>query len=259
MKLKTLIAASIIFISVLSQAQNLKSQLFVDEGIRFMQMGNIEKADSLFSSALRVYPNVDAYFNKGLTRLNLKDQCGFCENMYKAAFYEDIEADSLYKKYCITITKMLKSRYDSLVPFLAGKVYEIIEKDRCGIHDKIDFYDEKDSLLASLQVLEGRYFYSGLSYKARYPGGQEILDSFISNNLVYPQQAYDEKIQGKVYASFVIDEVGKVKDARIVSGVHPLLDQAALDVIRQIPKWYPATNKGKPVREIVTLNVSFSL
>lgn len=259
MKSKALVTIFAIFFSVFCQAQNLKSQLYVDEGIKSFQLGNMEKADSLFNIALEVYPNVDAYFNKGLVRLNMKDQCGFCENMYKAAFYGDIEADSLYHKFCVTTTTMLKSAYDSLVPFIPNKTYEIIKKDRCDERDRIDFYDAKDSLLATLEIIEGRYFYSGLSYKARYPGGQKSLDNFISNNLVYPKEAYEQKIQGKVYASFVIDEKGKVRDARVVSGVHPLLDQAALDVIRQIPKWYPATKKGKAVREIITLNVSFSI
>ena len=147
MKSKIIISTFLIFFAIIIQAQNLKSQLFVDEGIKQLQLGNFETADTLFNSALEVYPNVDAYFNKGLTRLNLKDQCGFCENMFMAAFYDDLEADTLYKKYCITRTKMLTTDYDSLVPLLQNKVYEIIEKDRCDTRTKIDFYDKKDSLI----------------------------------------------------------------------------------------------------------------
>ncbi len=259
MKSKIIIICSLILFSSIVNAQNIKSQFFADEGIRLLELGNLEKADSLFASALEIYPNIDAYFNKGLARLNMKDQCGFCENMYMAAFYGDIEADSLYQKYCVTKTKMLVSAYDSLVPFIVNKAYEIIEQDRCGVREKVDFYNDKDSLLTTLQIINGRYFYSNLSYKARYPGGQKMLDKYILHNLVYPKQAEEEKIQGRVYASFVIDEEGRVKDARVVNGIHPLLDAAALEVISSIPKWYPATNKGKPVRELVTLNVSFSL
>ncbi len=259
MKLKLTVTACFILFTFIIQAQDIRNQFFVSEGIRQLELGNLEKADTLFNAALEVFPNPDAYFNKALTRLQMKDQCGFCESMYMAAFYDDPEADSLYNKYCITQTKMIESAYDSLVPFITNKTYEIIEKDRCGVREKIDFYNENDSLLASLQIINGRYFYSGLSYKARYPGGREMLDKFIAKNLVYPKEAENEKIQGKVYASFVVNEKGIVTDARIVNGIHPLLDEAALDVIRIIPKWYPATKKGKPVRELITLNVSFSL
>ena len=258
MKSKILFIAFFIGLSIITQAQDLKSQLFVNEGIIQMQNGNLHKADSLFATALDFHPNVDAYFNKALTRLNLQDECGFCENMYMASFYGDLEADSLYRKYCVSTTKMLVSKYDSLVPLILNKQYEIIEIDKCGQREKIDFYDKSDSLLASLQIIKGRYYYSKLSYKARYPGGQEMLDKFISKNMVYPEQALKDSIQGRVYASFVINEEGRVMDARIVNGVHPLLDAAALEVIRSIPKFYPATDKGIPKREIVTLNVNFA-
>jgi len=259
MKLK-LVTTTFIFLlsSVIINAQDMRNQFFVSEGIKQLELGNLEKADTLFNAALEVYPNVDAYFNKALTRLNLNDQCGFCECMYMASFYEDMEADSLYKRYCISEAKMLESKYDSLVPFLINKQYEIIQKDKCGTREKIDFYNQNDSLLSSLQIINGQLFYSQLSYPARYPGGQPMLDKFIEKNMIYPKQAEAEKIQGKVYASFVVDENGRVKDARIVNGVNPLLDEEALRVISLIPKWYPATNKGKPVRDIITLNVNFS-
>lgn len=260
MKLKLFISAFILFFSsAIIHAQDLRNQFFVSEGIKQLELGNLEKADTLFNAALEVYPNVDAYFNKALTRLNMKDQCGFCENMHMAAFYEDMEADSLYKKYCVSETKMLESKYDSLVPFLLNKQYEIIQKDKCGTREKVDFYDQNDSLISSLQIINGQLFYSQLSYKARYPGGQAMLDKFIEKNMIYPKQAEEEKIQGRVYASFVVDENGRVQDARIVNGVNPLLDEEALRVISMIPKWYSATNKGKPVRDLVTLNVNFSL
>lgn|GEM_PF-6241171 len=259
MKLKILLFSLFVFFAIGSRGQNLKSQLFADEGISHLQLGNFAKADSLFDIALSVYPNVDAYFNKALTRLNMKDQCGFCDNMYMAAFYEDVEADSLYNKYCLSKSMMLISPYDSLVPVLPDKAYERIAIDKCGKRETIEFYNQKDSLLATLQIINKKYYYSKLSYKARYPGGTEMLDKFIANNMNYPKEAADQNIQGRVYASFVINEQGKVQDARIVNGVHPLLDEEALRVIRMIPKWYAATSKGKPVREVMTLHVDFTL
>ena len=259
MKLKLFIATLLFMFSVIVQAQDMRNEFFISEGIKQLELNNFEKADTLFNAAIEVYPNADAYFNKALTRLNLKDECGFCEGMYMAAFYGDIEADSLYKKYCISVVQMLESKYDSLIPFLFNKKYEIIQVDKCGTRQKIDFYDQNDSLLSSLQIINGRQYYSQLSYKARYPGGQQMLDKFIEKNMIYPKQAEEEKIRGKVYASFVVDENGRVQDARILSGVHPLLDEAALKVIRLIPKWYPATNKGTPIRDVVTLNINFNL
>lgn len=259
MKSFLLFASILLGLNFTANTQNLKYQLYIDLAIEEMTLSNFAGADSLFTTSIEINPSVEAYFNLALSKLNQKDECGFCKNMYMASFYGDHEADSLYNNFCITEYKMLASKYDSLIAPIANKQYEIIKKDRCDQRNIIDFYDSKDSLLATLQIIDGRYYYSKLSYKARYPGGSAMLNKFVDNNLFYPKEALDQKIQGKVYASFIVDEEGNVKDVNILSGVHELLDDEARRVIQSIPKWIPATKWGVPIREVVTLNVDFSL
>ncbi len=259
MKSFLFIAGILLGLSLATNSQNLKYQLYDNLGIEQMSLGNFASADSLFITSIELNPGIDAYFNLALSKLNQKDECGFCENMYMASFYGDLEADSLYKQFCITEYRMLVSRYDSLIAAIPNKQYEIIKKDKCDKRDVIDFYDSKDSLLSTLQIIDGRYYYSLLSYKARYPGGSAMLNKFVDNNLIYPEAALEQKIQGKVYASFIVDEEGRVKDVSILSGVHELLDAEARRVIQAIPKWTPATRKGVPIREVVTLNINFSI
>ena len=61
----------------------------------------------------------------------------------------------------------------------------------------------------------------------------------------YPHDAFDQKIQGTVVVEFVVDVDGRVVDARVVRSV-PLLDQAALEAVRQW-RFLPATRRGRPV------------
>lgn len=247
----------LICFSLISNSQNLKYQLYIDEGIKELNLGNFLKADSLFNSSFEIFPDKDAYFNKALSQLSQKKQCGFCDNMRMAAFYDDLEADSLYKQYCVKNQMLFQSPYDSLFPLYADKKYEIIETDVCGKRTTIQLFADNDSLIASLKIIDKRYYYSNLSYQAEYPGGEKMLNKFLENNIMYPEEAREQGIKGKVYLSFIVDEKGFVKDANVVSGVHKLIDDEALRVIKLIPKWVPATKNGVPVIEVKTLNVDF--
>lgn len=247
----------LVFFSLTSNSQNLKYQLYIDQGIKELNLGNFLKADSLFDSSFEIFPDKNAYFNKALSQLSQSNQCGFCDNMRMASFYDDQEADSLYKKYCVKSQMLFQSPYDSLFPLYANKKYEIIESDVCGKRTSIQLFDTNDSLIASLKIIDKRYYYSNLAYHAEYPGGEEMFNKFLENNISYPEEAKEQGIKGKVYLSFIVSEEGLVKDANVVIGVHKLLDDEALRLIRLIPKWIPATKNGKAIIEVKTLNIDF--
>ena len=48
-----------------------------------------------------------------------------------------------------------------------------------------------------------------------YPGGQAGLIAFISENVKYPEKAKAEKIEGKVFVSFIVDKNGEVTHPKI--------------------------------------------
>ena len=62
---------------------------------------------------------------------------------------------------------------------------------------------------------------------------------------VYPQEAFVKKVEGTVIVEIVIDAEGRVARARVVGSV-PLLDQAALETVRQW-RFAPAFKGGRPV------------
>lgn len=86
-----------------------------------------------------------------------------------------------------------------------------------------------------------------------------FLARWVYTYLRYPQYAVENGIRGRVQVSFVIDEKGKVRDVRVVKGVHPSLDDEAVRVIEASPDWKPGKLGGKPVRSLLTLNVEFKL
>jgi protein TonB len=74
---------------------------------------------------------------------------------------------------------------------------------------------------------------------------------------VYPAIAQAARVQGIVIIEATIGADGHIINARILRSV-PLLDQAALDAVRQW-QYTPTTLNGVPVPVIMTVTVSFTL
>jgi protein TonB len=74
---------------------------------------------------------------------------------------------------------------------------------------------------------------------------------------IYPRLAQQARAQGVVVLAAVISKEGTVDSLRVVSG-HPLLNQAALDAVKQ---WLyrPTMLNGDPVEVETTITVTFTL
>lgn len=92
-----------------------------------------------------------------------------------------------------------------------------------------------------------------------YPGGEDALRQFIAQHVEYPPIAQENGIQGKVYVTFVVSADGSVKNAKVVRGVDPVLDQEALRVVNTMPRWKPGKQRGKDVNVSYTVPISFVL
>lgn len=93
----------------------------------------------------------------------------------------------------------------------------------------------------------------------QFPGGDTELMSFVAQNLVYPEQAIKDKVQGRVIVEMVIETTGEVVDAKILRSVSPECDAEVLRIVRLMPKWTPGYKDGEPVRTTFVLPVIFKL
>jgi periplasmic protein TonB len=74
---------------------------------------------------------------------------------------------------------------------------------------------------------------------------------------IYPPLARQTRISGIVRLHAIISKDGAIKELEVVSG-HPLLQQAALDAVRQW-RYQPTLLNGDPVEVDTTIDVIFSL
>ena len=92
-----------------------------------------------------------------------------------------------------------------------------------------------------------------------FPGGAEALMKFLGENIIYPEEAHKNGIQGRVIVNFVVNKDGSLSDTKIVRGQDPSLDAEAIRVIATMPNWKPGMQRGEAVNVRYTLPIVFRL
>ncbi len=94
-----------------------------------------------------------------------------------------------------------------------------------------------------------------------FPGGQEGLMKYLSNNIKYPAFEADNGITGRCVVTFVVERDGSISDVRVLRGVSggPGCDKEALRVIKSMPSWKPGKQNGRAARVQYNLPINFSL
>ena len=108
-------------------------------------------------------------------------------------------------------------------------------------------------------IEDGELFGCIVETMPSFRGGQQKLLEFIGNNVVYPKEAIDAGIEGRVFVEFYIEKDGTVCDAKVLRGIGYGCDEEALRVVGLMPKWSPGKQRGKAVRVRYTLPINFKL
>ena len=82
---------------------------------------------------------------------------------------------------------------------------------------------------------------------------------YLSSNIVYPREAEDKGIQGRVICSFIVEQNGSISNVRVEKSIDKSLDAEAVRVIKKMPNWYPGKNNGSNVRVKFFLPITFTL
>ena len=112
---------------------------------------------------------------------------------------------------------------------------------------------EKNSPINSDKVFEA------VEQMPRFPGGDAELMEYINKNIVYPELAAKQRIQGRVVVKFVVKSDGSIGDIVIVRSKDPDLDKEAVRVVKSLPAFIPGRMNGQPVNVWFTLPVNFKL
>jgi TonB family protein len=147
-----------------------------------------------------------------------------------------------------------KHKTNSLPIDIKGEVYispvpEPEPKIAGGIsYEPMPPYDE-DEILPYAEVMP------------EFPGGMKEMLKFINQNLVYPQELIETDFSGRIFVQFVVTKTGEVEKVSIAKGIDSIsgLNQAAIRLVKQMPKWTPGINKGKEVNVKMVIPIRFSI
>ncbi len=90
-----------------------------------------------------------------------------------------------------------------------------------------------------------------------FPGGDYGLMKYINSTRLYPEQAYRNRVEGRVLCSFIIMPDGSVDRVKVLRGVEPTLDREAVRVISEMPRWKAGRIGNEPVAVRYILPIHF--
>lgn len=111
-------------------------------------------------------------------------------------------------------------------------------------------------------VIKADTIYDFPAYLPEFPGGEQALKNYLQSNLIYPQDAIELGIEGKVFVSFVVFEDGSIQQVSILRGIKGNLscEKEVLRLIKRMPNWIPGkNNSGNVLKARVKIPVVFNL
>lgn len=106
-------------------------------------------------------------------------------------------------------------------------------------------------------VQQKAYLAEEVDVQPSYPGGDQALVAFINKERKYPQEAYNNGIEGRVLCSFIVKPDGQLTNIEVIKGVERSLNVEAVRVIEEMPRWNPGKIDDEPVAVFQYLAIPF--
>ncbi len=133
--------------------------------------------------------------------------------------------------------------------YLANYVY-VFKKGDNDIYSKKEQNEKESKSKEEQNESESNKIFNGddVDQQPSFPGGTNAFNTFIVSNLKYPVVAQENGIQGRVVVKFIVEKDGSISNVEVDRSVYPSLDNEAMRVIKNMPKWIPGQINGKAVK-----------
>ena len=96
--------------------------------------------------------------------------------------------------------------------------------------------------------------------KPKFQGGDvNGFSKWVNSRLVYPEQAKEMGIQGRVVLQFTIGKDGRLGDLQVLTSPDKTLADEAVRVVSSSPKWEPGRQRDRAVKVSYTFPVIYQL
>lgn len=90
-------------------------------------------------------------------------------------------------------------------------------------------------------------------------GGKRAFKQYLEKNLLYPQQAIENKVEGRVTIQFTVESTGLLSNFTVVRGIGYGCDQEVIRLVKQGPQWIPTKRSNEAVRDRVKVRMKFAI
>jgi hypothetical protein len=91
-----------------------------------------------------------------------------------------------------------------------------------------------------------------------YPGGKKAFKEFVSQNLIYPEYALKNRIEGFVFAEYEVNDLGEISDIIIKKGLGYGCDEEVIRLL-SLMVYEPVHNRGLRVKSKMKSRFLFKL
>ncbi len=259
--IKILLLTVLLVISVFAFSQSAKCLRNYDKGTKAIQSNKYKEGITYLTLSINEFPTSNAYFNRAAAYSYLGDTCNFCADLVKASKFHDYGALNLFNENClyskneVNAPDSIKSKYPDIISI------EIIHT-KCNTDSLIKYvHDNNGKQTSSIQITEtdSSPVFTIVEEMPSFVGGEDARTRFLATNIIYPETATNQRIQGTVYVSFIINGEGFVTDVKILRGIGGGCDEEAVRVVQMMPKWNPGRQNGKTVRVLFNMPIDFRI
>lgn len=91
------------------------------------------------------------------------------------------------------------------------------------------------------------------------PEGAYDFESFIKDNLFYPKEALNKKIEGEVSFEFLINKEGRLTNINFTNEANPILQEEIVRLLKSVTKWEPGISHNREIDYLYSFSVPFYL
>lgn len=82
----------------------------------------------------------------------------------------------------------------------------------------------------------------------KFSGGMKEFFNLFNQKMVYTAEDHEQKVEGELVLTFVVDTAGFISNMEIKKGVSTSIDLQAISIIKSLPPWMPAQLHGQKIR-----------
>ena len=124
----------------------------------------------------------------------------------------------------------------------------------------VDILEYKYQDVVEEEVEEEVIHVINVEQKPTFQGGDvNGFSKWVNSRLVYPEQAKEMGIQGRVVLQFTIGKDGRLGDLQVLASPDKALADEAVRVVSSSPKWEPGRQRDRAVKVSYTFPVIYQL